>query len=111
MRPVAKLGIVALGYIAAFAAAWLAVELYILATSNIDRQTYSGMSAFGDSLVFLGALGVASVPATGAALYFLRPHNTFWRLLCVAVLVFVATGVAGLLSYAAPGFSYSLMGQ
>jgi hypothetical protein len=111
MRPVAKLGIIAAGYTTAFAAALIAVQLYILATPGVDRQTYSGMSAFGDSLVFLAALGAGSLPATGAVLYFLRPHNVFWRWLCIVVLALVLSSIASLTSYAVPGFFDALIGR
>jgi hypothetical protein len=77
MRPVAKAGLVTLGFIAAFAIAWLVVGIYVAATSGPDRQSSSGMYAFGDSLLFLGAFGLAAVPATGAALFFLRPRPAF----------------------------------
>ena len=93
MRPIAKAGLVAIGYVAAVAAAWLVLHIYIAATSGADRQTYDGMYAFGDSLLFLGALGLAAVPATAAALYFLRPRPAFWATLSVVSLVIAGTGV------------------
>ena len=67
MRPAAKAGIVVAGYVAAVAVASLVLRVYIAATSGPDRQTYGGMYAFGDSLLFLGVAGVAAIPATGAA--------------------------------------------
>jgi hypothetical protein len=67
MRPFVKAGFVAIGYVAAFAIAWLIVGMYVAATSSPDRQ--GGMSAFGDSLLFLAVFGLAAVPATGAALF------------------------------------------
>src|SRR4051794_28053291 len=111
MRLIAKSGIVVGGYYAAFAVAWLALKSYIAVSSGIDRQTYSGMSAFGDGLVFLAVLGLASVPATGAALYFLRPHRAFWRCLCVAVVVLNISSIASLMAYVVPASSHSIMGQ
>lgn len=99
MKPLAKIGIVVGGYVAAFAIAAAATSLYIATTSYIDRQTYSGMSAFGDSLVFLFALGAAAVPATAAALWFLRPYGRFWSVLSVAALVIAATGLLAALEY------------
>jgi hypothetical protein len=102
VRPAAKAGLVALGYVAAVAVAWLVVRIYMAATSDIDRQTYGGMSAFGDSLVFLAAFGLAAVPATGAGLYFLRPRRAFWVTLSVASLAVAFTSLAALLAYIAP---------
>ena len=102
MRPVAKAGLVAFGYIAAFAIAWLVVRIYVAATSGPDRQTYGAMFAFGDDLLFLAAFGLAAVPATGAALYFLRPRPAFWMTLAVGSLAVASTSLAAGLAYVAP---------
>jgi hypothetical protein len=55
------------------------------------------------------------VPATAAALYFLRPYPTLWRVLAGSALALGATGVAALLVYladqtAAPGSTIQLLG-
>jgi hypothetical protein len=73
------------------------------------------MLAFGDSVLFLVVFGVAAVPATAAALYFLRPYPTLWRVLAGSALALGATGVAALLVYladqtAAPGSTIQLLG-
>ena len=81
------------GYVAALAVASLVVRVYIAATSGPDRQTYGGMYAFGDSLLFLGVAGVAAIPATGAALFFLRAHRGFWRILSIGGLATAATAI------------------
>jgi len=60
MRPAAKAGLVAIGYIAALAIAFLVTRIYIAATNGPDRQTYGAMFDFGDSLLFLGVFGLAS---------------------------------------------------
>src|SRR5262245_20088783 len=93
MRPAMKAGIVVAGYVAAVAVAWLVVHIYIAATSGLDRQTYGGMYAFGDSLLFLGVAGVGAVPATGAALFFLRPHRGFWSILSIGGLATAGTAI------------------
>jgi hypothetical protein len=59
MRPLARVGLVAGGYAAAFAIAQLAVTLRIAATSGPDRQDYGAMYAFGDPLLFLAVFGLA----------------------------------------------------
>lgn len=102
MRPVGKAGLVAIGYIAAFAIALLAVRIYVAATSGPDRQDYDAMFAFGDSLLFLAVFGLAAVPATGAALFFLRPRPGFWVTLSVASLAVASTSLAAFLVYIAP---------
>ena len=55
MKPVAKAGLVAIGYVAALAVALLVVGMYVARTSGPDRQSYGAMFAFGDSLLFLAA--------------------------------------------------------
>lgn len=94
MRSWVKVSLVGAGYVAAFliasavAAAWAAV------TSGSD-----GMVAFGESLLFLGVFGVAAVPATGAALFFLRPYPAFWRALAVIAMCIAATGAAAVIIF------------
>lgn len=67
------------GYAAAVGLSWLAVRAYIALTPGVDRQAAAGMTAFGDSMVFLFVLAVVSVPVTGLALYSLRPYRRFWQ--------------------------------
>lgn len=102
MKPFAKAGLVAISYVAALAIASLVVGIYVAATSGPDRQDYVGMFAFGDSLLFLAAFGLAAVPATGAALFFLRPRPAFWVTLSVASIAVASTSLAALLIDVAP---------
>jgi len=95
-KPVAKMGVIAAGYCIAVVIAMLVVRVYIGATSSVDRQGAGGMSAFGDSLVFLAALGVAAIPATGAALFVLRSRPAFWRALSVGALIVACTALLAL---------------
>lgn len=99
MKPIAKAGIVAAGYVAAFVVAGLVLKLYIAATDTPDRVSSGGMYAFGDGMLFLAVLAVAAVPATGAAFYWLRSNLTFWGWISVGALVIAATSVAALLVY------------
>src|SRR5438034_10033264 len=94
MRPLVKVGLVGAGYIGAFALASAVVTAYVGATSGPDRQNYGAMFAFGDDLLFLGVFGVAAVVPSGAALFFLRPYRSFWRVLSVTALVVATTAVA-----------------
>ena len=108
MRAAAKVGLVAAGYVGAFVVAYAVVAVYVAATSEPDRQTYAAMYGFGDSLLFLAVLAVAAVPATGAALFFLRPHRSFWLTLCVVVPAVAITALAALIEYvAATGAAHS----
>lgn len=98
VRAPAKLGLVTIGYVGAFAIASAAVMIHMVATGS---QGSDGMLAFGQSMLFLAVFGIAAVPATAAALYFLRPYPTLWRVLAAAALAVGATGVAALLVYLA----------
>ena len=102
MRPAAKAGLVAIGYIAALAIAFLVTRIYIAATNGPDRQTYGAMFDFGDSLLFLGVFALAAVPPTGAALFFLRRRPAIWVALSVLCLAIASTGLIAFLSYVAP---------
>lgn len=110
MKPLTKVWLVAAGYIVAIvvaaAVAAVAVAFHVVATSGPGGPGYSGMYAFFDSLVFLVAFAVAAVPATGAALYFLRPHVTFWRVFSVVAIVLALAGVAAYVKWTTDsGFS------
>jgi hypothetical protein len=102
MRPLVKVGLVVAGYVVAVMVAVAAVAIYVAATNGPDRQGYSVMYGFGDDLLFLAVFGVAAVPATGAALFFLRPYRSFWLVLSVVALGIAATGLAALIDYVAP---------
>ena len=99
MRALAKVGLVGAGYIGAVAVSAAVVALYIFVTPNVDRVNSSGMTAFGDSLVFLAVFGVAAVVPTGAALYWLRPYRRFWTVLSVASLAIATTAIAAFVDY------------
>jgi hypothetical protein len=101
MRPLVKVGLVVGGYIVAFLAAFAVVAIYVKFTNGLDRQGSDGMSAFGDSLLFLALFGVAAVPPTGAALFFLRPFRSFWPVLSITALVIAATSLAAVLAFVA----------
>ena len=99
MKGSRRVAIVVLGYLAAFAGAWVVVFIYIAATNTADRQTSQGMYAFGDTMVFLGAFGLASLPASAAALFFLRDNRLFWVVLSATSLAVAATGIASAIAY------------
>jgi hypothetical protein len=110
MRPASRIAVVVGGYLAAFALACVAVWIHVAATTGPAAQASSGMMAFGDSLLFLGVFGLAAIPATGVALYFLRPYRTFWIVLSVLALLVTATGLISLIdARSAPG--ESLLGE
>ena len=94
MKALAKVGLVGAGYVGALAIATAVVAVYVAATQGPDRRDYAAMFDFGDSLLFLGVFGLAAVLPTGAALFFLRPHRRFWRLLSIVAMVIAATALA-----------------
>ena len=100
-RAAIKIGLVVAGYAGAFLIAAAVVAIYVASTSGPDRHLYGAMYDFGDSLLFLAAFGAAAVLPTGAALFFLRPYRSFWRVISVAALAVAATGLAALVAYLA----------
>jgi hypothetical protein len=93
MRPIAKVALVAGGYIAAFLLAAAAVAIHLAFTSGPSTQASSGMYAFGDALLFVAVFGVSALVPTGAALFFLRPYRHFWTVLSALGLAVAVTGV------------------
>jgi hypothetical protein len=100
MRAPAKIGLVAVGYVVAFLIASAAVAVRMAATSGPVEQASSGMYAFGDGLLFLAVFAVASVPATAAALVFLRPYRLFWTVISLLAVIVAATGIAAAILFA-----------
>lgn len=99
MSRTAKLLLVVAGYAIALLVALGATQAHQAATSGPAWQGYSGMLAFGDSALFLGVFGLTAVPATGAALYFLRPVRLFWQIASITALAIAATGLAAFFGY------------
>jgi hypothetical protein len=93
MKPILKVAVVAVGYIAAFLVASAAVGIRLANTSGPDAQASSGMYAAGDSLLFVAVFGVVALVPTGAALFFLRPYRHFWQVLSAFSLAVAVTGL------------------
>jgi hypothetical protein len=100
---VARLALVLAGYVVAFGIALAVVVAYVAATDGPDVQASSGMHAFGESLLFLAVFGLSAIPATMAALFFLRPYRTFWYVAAVLALGITATVIIALINYLLPG--------
>ena len=90
-----KILLVLAGYVLAVVLAFSLTAIY-LAMKYPGGRGSGGMAAFGDSILFLWVLGVVSVPATAAALYFLRPCRWFWELASVVGLIAAAVAVTDL---------------
>jgi hypothetical protein len=71
MSTLAKLGLVIGGYVAACLAAYGAVYINDLFMDPTVLQASSGMSAFGDLILFVGVFGVLALIPTGLGVYFL----------------------------------------
>jgi len=74
----AKVGLVVGGYVVAIIVAFGVVSIYISQTSGPDRDTYAGMYAFGDCLLFLAVFGLASIVPTALTLLLLTRSTLFW---------------------------------
>jgi hypothetical protein len=92
MKPWKRVALVAGGYVAALLLAASVVGLWVLLSSGPAGQASSGMLAFGDAILFLGVFGIAAIPATGAALYFLRPFPSIFKVASMLALAVTATG-------------------
>lgn len=94
MKTPAKIGLVAVGYVAAILVATAAVAIRTALTPAAVEQASSGMYAFGDSLLFIGVFSVVALIPTGMALFFLRPYRRFWQIVSGLALAVAVTGVA-----------------
>jgi hypothetical protein len=96
-----KVGLIAAGYLGAALVAGGVVAIRVAATSGPDSQAYSGMYAFGDSLLFLAVFGACALVPTAAGLFFLRAHLSFWRGLSIVALLVATTGLIALFIHVA----------
>lgn len=94
LKPASRVLLVAAGYLAALLVAAAAVAAF-----GAGADVSGGMAAFGDALLFLAAFGLAAVPATGAALFFLRSNARFWQAAAIVALGVAATGIGALAAY------------
>lgn len=94
MKPYQKAAWVAGGYAVCLLLACAAVAAHTLITGGTAAQSGGGMSAFGDSILFVAVFGVSALAPTGAALLLLRPYRFFWKALSALALAMAATGVA-----------------
>lgn len=93
-----KLALFLGSYLLALVIAIATVVLYFQVTSGPDRDASSGMHAFGDSVSFLGIPGAVSLPATCAALFFVRAYRPLWMVLSAVAVGLAATGILDLLA-------------
>jgi hypothetical protein len=97
------------GYGFALLAASAVTGAHVVATSGPTWQGSSGMLAFGDTTLFVGVLAVTAMPATCAALFFLRPVRRFWHVASIVAIAIAATGLAALVYYlVSPGSEAAL---
>ena len=71
MSRLSKVGLVLGGYVLACLIASGVVYVNGLFTQNAVAQASSGMSAFGDLILFIGVCGALALIPTGLAIYFL----------------------------------------
>jgi hypothetical protein len=87
------------GYAVALLTALAVTGANVVATSGPAWQGSSGMLAFGDTALFAGVFAVTAMPATCAALFFLRPVRRFWHVASIVALAIAATALAALVYY------------
>lgn len=110
-RTLGRAALVGGGYLAAAGAASVAMGLRLAATAGPDRNASGGMYAFGDALFFLFALAFLSIPATGLALYFLRPVRGFWKAAAVVAALLALTGLGAMGAFfAGRGLTHGILG-
>jgi hypothetical protein len=100
VKSLAKIGIVAAGFVAAFLLASAVVAIRVAYTSGPDAQAESGMYAAGDAMLFVAVFGVAALVPTGAALFFLRSYRRFWTALSAVGFGIGITGLAPVVLFA-----------
>jgi len=105
-----RVALIAGGYLVAFGLACAVVAVHVAFTSGPVAQASSGMLAFGDGILFLGVFGLAAIPPTGAALYFLRPFPAVWRIASVCVLAITATAPIAMAEIVAERTGGSVLG-
>jgi hypothetical protein len=97
------------GYALALLGAGAVTGAHVLATSGPAWQGSSGMLAFSDTTLFAGVFAVTAMPATCAALFFLRPVRRFWHVASIVALAIAATALATLVYYlVSPGTGEAL---
>ena len=75
MRPLAKVALVAAGYVVAGLVATVVVAVHEAVTAD-DSAGSDGMYAFGDLLLFVAVFGLVALFPTCAAIYFLRTRRS-----------------------------------
>jgi hypothetical protein len=98
-NPLRKVAFIAGGYFVCFLIAAAAVAIRIASTSESASGAAGGMYGFGDMVLFFAAFGVPALVPTGAALFYLRPHRTFWKVLSSLGVALAVTGVAAAVLY------------
>jgi hypothetical protein len=95
-----KVALVGGGYIVCFLLASAAAAIRVADTNASASQAASGMYGFGDTISFVAVFGVSALVPTGAALFFLRPYSSFWKMFSVLSLGLAITGVAAAILFA-----------
>ena len=99
MSRTVKIGLVAGGYALAFLVASAALAVRLATTNTADAQAAGGMYAFGDLATFVGVFFIAALPASGAALFFVRSHRGVWTGVATIGMAIAITGVASFVAY------------
>jgi hypothetical protein len=98
-NPLRKAAFIAGGYFVCFLIASAAVAIRIASTSEAASRAAGGMYGFGDVVLFFAAFGVPALVPTGAALFYLRPYSSFWKVLSALGVAVAVTGIAAAILY------------
>jgi hypothetical protein len=94
LKTPARILLIALGYIVAFAVAAGLTWLYIVLTDSPEKQASSGMAAFGEAMLFLLLFVAGAAAVTAAGLYALRPKPMIWRVGVIGAVTMALGGLA-----------------
>ncbi|HVT72406.1 MAG TPA: hypothetical protein VHD61_04665 [Lacunisphaera sp.] len=98
LRPASKIGLVTLGLVVAWAAAWCAMEIRQHLTNGPEAQASSGMYAFGDLVLGVGVFAVIALLPLALALFWLRPMARFWSTAGWVAAAYAATGPVAIIA-------------
>src|SRR5262245_32103530 len=97
MKPLVKLGVVVIGYAVALGAAFLAVAISG-GDSGPAAAASGGMTAFGDTLLFVAVFGLLALIPTAIALHAMWAYRWVWWTFSALAIGVSATGLGAVLA-------------
>ncbi|HLK37637.1 MAG TPA: hypothetical protein VKU41_12845 [Polyangiaceae bacterium] len=100
VRRLARWALVLGGYVGAALLAGVALAVRQASVDPLAASAAGGMYAAGDTMLYLGVFGMASLAPTGLALYLLRDTGRLWAALAGTSVAIAATAPLAVLAYA-----------